>query len=570
MTGAGWVQLVVLIVLVLITAWPLGRYMAGVYEGKPIRLDRVFGPVERVIYRACRIDPEREQRWSVYAFSVLAFSVVGYGLLYLIQRFQAHLPFNPTDVSAVAPTQAFETSVSFVTNTNWQSYAGETTMSHLTQMMGLAVQNFVSAAAGMAVMAALIRGLARVGKSTLGNFWVDLVRGTLRILLPLSLLFAVLFAANGVIQNTKGYTAVETVVGSEQQIPGGPVASQIAIKQLGTNGGGFFNTNSATPFENPTQLSNFLETYAILIIPFALAFTFGFMVKDKRQGIAVFTIMFVIWLGAAFAAIFLEVHGNPRLDAAGAEQTVTDESPGGNLEGKEVRFGPVGSGLWAATTTGTSNGSVNSMHDSYTALGGMVPLAHMKLGEVSPGGVGVGLNGMLVFVILSVFIAGLMVGRTPEYLGKKIQASEIKLVALYILAMPLALLGFLAASVFVDSVSNTTIFNPGPHGFTEMLYAYTSAANNNGSAFAGITAGTQWGNTTLGLAMLIGRFFLIVPTLALAGALARKQRVPASEGTFPTHTPLFVVLVIGVVFIVGALTFLPALSLGPVVEQLNL
>jgi len=570
MTVAGWVQLGVLIALLLVTAWPLGRYMAGVYQGAPGRLDRVFGPVERVIYRACRIDPQREQRWSVYAFSVLAFSVVGYLLLYLVQRFQAHLPFNPTDMVAVPPTQSFETSVSFTTNTNWQSYYPETTMSHLTQMVGLSVQNFVSAAAGMAVMAALIRGLVRVGKSTLGNFWVDLVRGTLRILLPLSLLFAVLFVAGGVIQNTKGFTAVETVVGAEQQIPGGPVASQIAIKQLGTNGGGFFNTNSATPFENSTQLNSFLETYAILIIPFALAFTFGFMVKDKRQGIAVFTIMFVIWLGASFAAIFLEVNGNPRLEAAGAEQAVTTESPGGNLEGKEVRFGPVGSGLWAASTTGTSNGSVNSMHDSFTALGGMVPLAHMKLGEVSPGGVGMGLNGMLVFVILSVFIAGLMVGRTPEYLGKKIQASEIKLVALYILAMPLALLGFLAASVFVDSVTDTTIFNPGPHGFTEMLYAYTSAANNNGSAFAGITAGTQWGNTTLGLAMLIGRFFLIVPTLALAGALARKQRVPASEGTFPTHTPLFAVLVIGVIVIVGALTFLPALSLGPVVEQLSI
>jgi K+-transporting ATPase ATPase A chain len=570
MTLAGWAQLVVLIGLLLVTAWPLGRYIAGVYEGAPSRLDRVFGPVERVIYRACRVDPQREQRWSVYALSVLAFSVVGYLLLYLMQRFQAHLPFNPTNMVAVAPTQAFETAVSFTTNTNWQSYYPETTMSHLTQMVGLSVQNFVSAAAGMAVMAALVRGLARVGKSTLGNFWVDLVRGTLRILLPLALLFAVLFVASGVIQNTKGFTAVETVAGAEQEIPGGPVASQIAIKQLGTNGGGFFNTNSATPFENSTQLNNFLETYAILIIPFALAFTFGFMVKDKRQGIAVVTIMFVIWLGASFAAIFLEVNGNPRLDAAGAEQTVTAESPGGNLEGKEVRFGPVGSGLWAASTTGTSNGSVNSMHDSFTALGGMVPLAHMKLGEVSPGGVGVGLNGMLVFVILSVFIAGLMVGRTPEYLGKKIQATEIKLVALYILAMPIALLGFLAASIFVDSISDTTIFNPGPHGFTEILYAYTSAANNNGSAFAGITAGTQWGNTTLGLAMLIGRFFLIVPTLALAGALARKQRVPASEGTFPTHTPLFVVLVIGVVFIVGALTFLPALSLGPVVEQLNL
>jgi K+-transporting ATPase ATPase A chain len=569
-TTTNWIQLLALIALILVTAPLLGRYIANVYEGKPMRLDALFGPVEKAIYRICRIDPKREQRWNIYALSVLAFSVVGFLLLYVMLRIQTDLPFNPTNVVNVNATQSFETAVSFVTNTNWQSYYPETTMSHLSQMMGLAVQNFVSAAAGMAVMVALIRGIVRRGERTIGNFWVDLVRTTLRILLPLSLLFAVLFVANGLIQNTRGYTPVKTVSGTEQQIPGGPVASQVAIKQLGTNGGGFFNTNSATPFENSTPFNNFLEVYAILIIPFSLAFTFGFMAKDKKQGIAVFAIMFSIWLVVTGLTILFEVNGNPYLDRAGVDQSVTADSPGGNAEGKELRFGPTGSATWAASTTGTSNGSVNSMHDSYTPLGGMMPLVHMKLGEVSPGGVGVGLNGLLVFAILSVFIAGLMVGRTPEYLGKKIQGPEIKLVALYILAMPLALLSFLAAATFVQSVSDVTIFNPGPHGFTEITYAYTSAANNNGSAFAGITANTQWMNSTLGVVMLVGRFFLIVPTLALAGSLVRKQTVPPSAGTFPTNTPLFVVLVIGVIIIVGALTFLPVLSLGPIVEQLNI
>jgi K+-transporting ATPase ATPase A chain len=570
MTTAGWMQFIALIVLVAVTAPPLGRYIASAYEGGPSRLDRVFGPVERGIYRACRVDPQREQRWNIYALSVLALSVVGILILYLQQRIQTDLPFDPTMVGNVVPTQAFETAISFTTNTNWQSYAPETTVSHLTQMLGLTVQNFVSAAAGMAVMAALIRGLARTGRRTIGNFWVDLVRTNLRILLPLAFVFAVILSANGVVQNFRGHETVTTVTGTEQEIPGGPVASQVSIKQLGTNGGGFFNTNSATPFENSTPFNNFVELYAIVLIPFALPFTFGRMVKDRRQGVAVFSVMMAIFLAANLLTVVFEVNGNPRLDAAGADQTVTADSPGGNLEGKELRFGPSASAIWAASTTGTSNGSVNSMHDSYTALGGMVPLVHMKLGEVSPGGVGVGLNGLLMFALLAVFIAGLMVGRTPEYLGKKIQTTEIKLVALYILAMPLALLGFLAASVFVESISSTTIFNPGPHGFTEIIYAYTSAANNNGSAFAGITAGTQWGNTTLGLAMLMGRFFLIIPTLALAGSLARKRPVPPSAGTFPTHTPLFVVLVIGVILIVGALAFLPALSLGPIVERLSL
>ncbi|HEY4402617.1 MAG TPA: potassium-transporting ATPase subunit KdpA [Acidimicrobiia bacterium] len=572
MTAAGWAQLIALIVLIGVTAPLLGRYMANVYEGGPSRLDRVFGPIERLVYRACRIDPEREQRWNIYTLSVLAFSVVGILLLYLIQRIQSGLPFNPTDMANVAPALSLNTAVSFVTNTNWQSYAGESTLSHLTQMTGLTVQQFVSAAAGMAVMAALIRGLSRAGQRTIGNFWVDLVRTTVRILVPIAFVFAIVLVATGVIQNTHGFTQVNTVAGATQKIPGGPNASMESIKMIGTNGGDFFNVNSAHPFSNPTKFSDFLEIYAILIIPFALAFTFGRMVKDKRQGYAVFSVMFVIWLTASLLTIFLEVGGNPKLDArgVGVSQTVSASSPGGNSEGKEVRYGPTASGLWAASTTGTSNGSVNSMHDSFTPAGGMVPLVHMKLGEVSPGGVGVGLNGLLILAILSVFIAGLMVGRTPEYLGKKIQAAEVKLVAIYILVMPAIVLIFIAISTFVRSVSDVSLLNPGSHGFTELIYAFTSAGNNNGSAFAGITANTAWMNTALAVTMLVGRFFLIIPTLALAGVLVRKRRVPPSAGTFPTHTPLFVVLVIGVVLIVAALTFLPVLALGPIVEQLGI
>ncbi len=572
MTAAGWAQLIALIVVIGITAPLLGRYMANVYQGGPSRLDRVFGPVERLIYRACRIDPDREQRWNIYTLSVLAFSVVGFLLLYLMQRIQSSLPFNPTDMANVAPALSLNTAVSFMTNTNWQNYGGEATLSHLTQMTGLTVQQFVSAAAGMAVMAALIRGLSRAGQRTIGNFWVDLVRTTVRILVPIAFVFAIVLVATGVIQNTHGFTEVHTVAGATQKIPGGPNASMESIKQLGTNGGDFFNVNSAHPFSNPTKFSDFLELYAILIIPFALAFTFGRMVKDKRQGYAVFAIMFAIWLTASLFTIFLEVGGNPKLDArgVGVTQSVSASSPGGNAEGKEVRNGPTASALWAASTTGTSNGSVNSMHDSYTPAGGMVPLVHMKLGEVSPGGVGVGLNGLLILAILAVFIAGLMVGRTPEYLGKKIQAAEVKLVALYILVMPAVVLILIAISTFVRSVSDVSLLNPGAHGFTELIYAFTSAGNNNGSAFAGITANTAWMNTALAIAMLFGRFFLIIPTLALAGVLVRKRRVPPSAGTFPTHTPLFVVLVIGVVLIVAALTFLPVLALGPIVEQLGI
>jgi K+-transporting ATPase ATPase A chain len=572
MSAAGWLQFVALIALLGVTAVPLGHYMARVYgDDGAAPGDRIFGPVERAIYRFTRVDPEREQRWTVYAYSLIGFSIVSFLAVYLLQRFQGSLPLNPTNVPAVVPHLSFNTAVSFMTNTNWQSYGGEATMSHLTQMVGLSVQNFVSAAAGMATLAALIRGLTRRRSATVGNFWVDLTRTMVRILLPMAVVFALVLVSQGIIQNFHGFTTAHTLDGgTEQLIPGGPAASQISIKQLGTNGGGFFNMNSSHPFENTGPLNNLLETWAILVIPFAFAFAFGRMVKDKRQGYAVFAIMFLVWFGMSVGIMALEGNGNPRLDALGADQSVTATQSGGNMEGKEVRYGPAASGLWAASTTGTSNGSVNAMHDSLTPMGGGLALSHMMLGEVSPGGVGVGLSGLLIMAILSVFIAGLMVGRTPEYLGKKIQSAEMKMVALYILAMPTVLLGFTAAAMFVGSVMDTTMWNDGPHGFTEILYAYTSAANNNGSAFAGITAGTHWMDTTLGIAMLVGRFFLIIPVLGIAGSLARKQPAPATTGTFPTHTPLFVGLVIGVIVIVGALTFFPAMALGPIVEQLSL
>jgi K+-transporting ATPase ATPase A chain len=570
MTTAGWLQFGALIAVLLVTAPALGLYMAKVYgDERKAPGDRVFGVIERPIYRFCRIDPDSEQRWTTYAYSLLGFSIVSFLVVYAVERLQGSLPLNPYDLPGVGAHLSFNTAVSFMTNTNWQSYGGETTMSNLTQMVGLSVQNFVSAAAGMAVMAALIRGLARRRATTLGNFWVDLTRTTVRILLPLSFVFALVFVSQGVIQNFHGHTEVTTLEGATQLIPGGPAASQVAIKQLGTNGGGFFNVNSAHPFENSTPFINFVETYAILLIPFALAFTYGRMVRDRRQGYAVFAIMAAIWLVMSLSAMGLETHGNPRLDDAGVSQTASAQQAGGNMEGKEVRFGPAASGLWAASTTGTSNGSVNSMHDSFTPLGGGTALTHMLLGEVSPGGVGVGLNGVLVMVILAVFIAGLMVGRTPEYLGKKIQAAEMKLVVLYVLAMPLVLLSFAAASVLLKSaVADTN--NPGAHGLSEILYAFGSTSNNNGSAFAGLTTATQWYDTTLGLAMLVGRFFLIVPVLAIAGSMARKQPAPATAGTFPTHTPLFGGLVIGVVAIVAGLTFFPALALGPIVEHLSL
>ena len=573
MSTASWLQLLALVVLVGVTAPILGRYMARVYgtEGadRPAPGDRFFGAIERPIYRLCGIDPRREQRWTAYALSVVGFSAASFALLYAILRLQGSLPFNPYDFGGVDEHLAFNTAVSFMTNTNWQSYGGETTMSHLSQMVGLTVQNFVSAAAGMAVMAALIRGLARRRASSIGNFWVDLTRTTVRILLPLSFVLALVLVSQGVIQNFSGHTEVTTVEGATQLIPGGPAASQIAIKQLGTNGGGFFNVNSSHPFENSMGFNNFVENYAIVLIPLALAFTYGHMVRDRRQGRAVFAIMAAIWLVMSLGAMGVESTGNSRLDDLAVDQDVWSEQSGGSMEGKEVRFGPAASALWAASTTGTSNGSVNSMHDSYTPSGGGIALTHMMLGEVSPGGVGVGLNGLLIMVILAVFIAGLMVGRTPEYLGKKIQAAEMKLVVLYVLAMPLVLLGFAAASVLLNSAL-TSQNNPGAHGLSEILYAFTSASNNNGSAFAGLTTATQWYDTTMGLAMLVGRFMLIVPVLAIAGSMASKQPAPATAGTFPTHTPLFGGLVLGVVAIVAGLTFFPALALGPIVEQLSL
>ena len=536
--------------------------------------DRFFRPVENVIYRVLRVDPQREQRWNIYTISLLAFSVFSFLAVYALERFQGGLMFNPTNMPGVAPLGAFNAAVSFMTNTNWQWYSPELTMSHLTQMLGLAVQNFVSAAAGMAVVIAIIRGIVRRGRRTLGNFWVDLTRTTLRILLPLSFVVAILLSLGGVVQNFRGFTGATPLDGAvaadvTQSIPGGPVASQIAIKQLGTNGGGFFNTNSAHPFENSTSITNFIETWSILIIPLALVVTYGVLIGSKKQARVLLAVMVGIWIAFSVFAIVAESSGNPNLTALGVDQGASTELVGGNLEGKDVRFGPSSCGLWAASTTGTSNGSVNCMHDSFTPIGGMVPMAHMKLGEVSPGGVGVGLMGMLIYALLAVFIAGLMVGRTPEYLGKKIQAPEMKLVVLYLIAMPLVLLGFAAASVLLDSAAST-IFNPGPHGLSEVLYNYASASNNNGSAFAGQGTGTDWYTVTQGIAMLVGRFFLIIPALAIGGSLVRKQRVPVTAGTFPTDSPLFGGLVAGAIFIVAGLTFFPALALGPIVEHLSM
>ena len=569
MTAASWLQFVALVVALGVSVPLVGRYLARVFDGGSAPGDRFFGPVERLAYRLTGVDPEREQRWPTYATSLLAFSAVSVLALYALQRFQGSLPFNPTGVDGVPPALAFNTAVSFVTNTNWQNYAGENTMSHLTQMVGLAVQNFVSAAVGLAVAIAFIRGLVRRRFDTIGNFWVDLVRGTVRVLLPIAFVAAIVLVSQGVVQNLGGFEHVTTVEGAAQVIPGGPQASQEAIKELGTNGGGFLNANSAHPFANPNGFTDLFEIYLLLLIPFSLTVTFGRMAGDRRQGHAVLAAMLALWLAAAGLAMAFEVNGNPELDARGVTQTADDGQAGGNLEGKEVRFGPAASGLFAASTTGTSTGAVNSAHDSFTPGGGAVPLVNIMLGEVSPGGVGAGLYGMLIFAVLAVFIAGLMVGRTPEYLGKKIQAAEMKLVVAYILVVPVLVLAFTGISVVMDS-SQSSILNAGPHGLTEVTYAFTSAANNNGSAFGGLTGNTDWYNATLGLCMLAGRFLLIVPALAIAGALARKPRVPVSAGTFPTGTPLFATLLVGVVLIVVGLTYFPVLSLGPVVEQLGL
>ena len=560
MSWQAWAQAAALLGLVLVSTPLLGAYMARVFGANAAPGDRVFLPVERVLYRLGGVDPEREQPWNVYALSLLAFGAVSVVGLFLLQRVQGALPLNPTGVEGVSPALAFNTAVSFVTNTNWQNYAGEATMSHFTQMAGLTVQNFVSAAVGIAVAIALVRGITRRRSETIGNFWVDLTRSTTRILLPLALVLAVALAGLGVVQTLHGPADAHTVAGATQAIFRGPVASQEAIKELGTNGGGPLNANSAHPFENPSGLTNLLEIWALLAIPFALTFAFGRLVGDRRQGWAIFAAMLALWVGAAALATWAEVDGNPQVHALGAA--------GANMEGKEVRFGAPASGLFAAATTGTSTGAVDAAHDSFTPLGGAVPLVNMMLGEVSPGGVGAGLYGMLVFAILAVFIAGLMVGRTPEYLGKKIQAAEMKLVVLYLLAVPALILTFAGISVLIGTAT-ASILNPGPHGLSEVVYAFTSASNNNGSAFGGLSGNTDWFNTTLGLAMLGGRFLLIVPALAIAGSLARKQHVPATAGTLPTGTPLFAGLLVGIVLIVVGLTYFPVVSLGPVLEHLG-
>ena len=569
MSAAGWLQFAALVIALAISIPFLGNYMAKVFGGGKAPGDKVFGPVERLIYRLGGIDPDREQKWSIYALALLAFSLLSVLFLFVMQRVQEHLPFNPTHMKGVPSLLAMNTAVSFLTNTNWQNYSGESTMSHLTQMAGLGVQNFVSAAVGLAVVVALIRGLTRHRAGTIGNFWVDLTKGILRILLPLAFVFALVFVSQGVVQNLNGNTKATTVQGSTQTIPGGPVASQEVIKQAGTNGGGFYNANSAHPFENPNAFTDFLQIYLLLVIPFSLAWTFGKMAGNKKQGIAVLMAMLALWLAASFATMLLETNGNSALDAVKVNQQTTSSQSGGNMEGKETRFGSAACGLFAASTTDTSTGAVNCAHDSLTPLGGGVVLSNIMLGEVSPGGVGSGLYGMLIFALLSVFIAGLMVGRTPEYLGKKIQAAEMKLVVIYLLAVPLVILVFAGASV-VMKTPQASILNPGAHGLTEVVYGFTSSANNNGSAFGGLTGNTDWYNTTLALCMLVGRFILIVAALAIAGSLARKQTVPESSGTFPTDTPLFTGLLVSVVVVVVGLTYLPVLALGPIVEHLGI
>jgi len=578
MTTNALLQIGLYFVVLLALAKPLGAYMAQVYEGKPFGLDRVLGPVERLIYRLSGVRPDEEMDWKVYAFSMLAFSAVGFIFLYALQRLQGLLPWNPQSLPAVPPDSSFNTATSFVTNTNWQGYGGETTMSYLTQMVGLTVQNFVSAATGMAVLVAFFRGLARKNAKTIGNFWVDLTRTTLYILLPLSLVLALVLVSQGVVQTFSEDKTVQLVEAAsdadgkpvtEQVLALGPAASQIAIKQLGTNGGGFFNVNSAHPYENGTPFSNFLQVLSILVISGALCYTFGRMVGDTRQGWAVLAAMTLILLPLLALCYSQEQAGNPAFDQLGVDQQASALQSGGNMEGKEVRYGIANSTLWAATTTAASNGSVSSMHDSYTPLGGLVPLFLMQFSEVVFGGVGSGLYGMLIFVLVTVFIAGLMVGRTPEYLGKKVEAYEMKMASLVILIMPFVVLIFTALAVVVKP-GLATIFNPQAHGFSEVLYAFTSQGNNNGSAFAGLGANNPFYNTTGGIAMDFARFWLAIPVLAIAGSLAKKKLVPAGPGTLPTHTPLFIVFLIGVVVLVGALTFFPALALGPIVEHLQM
>ena len=574
MTAEAFVLFAVYLVVLVALAIPLGAFMARVYAGEARLAQRVLGPIERLVYRLADIRPDEEMTWKRYAVSVLFFNLLGALGLYALQRVQGALPLNPSGLRDVSPEVAFNTAVSFATNTNWQVYAGESTMSPLTQMLGLAVQNFLSAATGMAVLVALIRGFTRHTAQGIGSFWVDLIRTTLYILLPLSFALAVLLVSQGVVQTFSG-SAIVLVVdplateSGDQVLALGPAASQVAIKQLGTNGGGFFNANSAHPFENPTPLSNFLEVLAILLIPAALCFTFGELVEDRRQGWTVFLAMLAIFLPLLVATTAFEQAGNPLLTAEGVDQVASRVSSGGNMEGKEVRFGIAGSALWATATTAASNGSVNSMHDSFTPLGGLVPMWLIQLGEVVFGGVGSGLYGILVYAIVSVFVAGLMVGRTPEYLGKKIEAYEMKMASLVILLPAAAVLVGSAIACLVPETKEA-LGNPGAHGFSEILYAFSSGANNNGSAFAGLSASGAFYGTAIGVCMLIGRYWVIVPVLAIAGSLAGKKLVPASAGTLPTHTPLFVGLLVGTIVLVGALTFIPALALGPIVEHLQI
>lgn len=572
-------QISLYLITLLLLAKPLGVYMANVYENNPGVLNRLFAPVESALYRLSGVKADEEMTWKQYAAALLWFNFFGGLAVFIVQIAQAYLPLNPQQLANVSFDSAFNTAVSFVTNTNWQSYSGETTLSYLTQMLGLSVQNFVSAATGMAVLVAMIRGFQRTHATTIGNFWVDLTRGVLYILVPLALVFSFALVSQGVVQTFKPSLTIPMVEQVQanpqaesintQTIAVGPAASQVAIKQLGTNGGGFFNANSAHPFENPTPLSNFLELLAILLIPAALCHSFGAMVNDPRQGWTILTTMTLVLLGALLVTLHYEQAGNPLLTTLGVDQTPSITQSGGNMEGKETRFGIVNSVLWATTTTAASNGSVNAMHDSFMPLGGMVPLCLIQLGEVIFGGVGSGLYGMLIFAIIAVFVAGLMIGRTPEYLGKKMEAFEIKMAAIVILIPAFFILMGTALAVMSEAGKIATA-NPGAHGFSEILYAFSSAAGNNGSAFAGLSANSPFYNIALGIIMLFGRFGIILPILAMAGSLAAKKSVPATVGTLPTHTPLFVLLLIATILLVGALTFVPALALGPIVEHLQM
>jgi len=598
MTANGYLQVVFFLVVVVALAKPLGLYMARIYEGQPAFLNRIGAPLERLIYRACGVDPAQEMRWTQYAVAVLAFSLIGLLVAYALQRLQNYLPLNPAGMAAVSPDSSFNTSVSFNTNTNWQGYAGESTMSYLTQMLALTVQNFVSAAMGMAVVIALIRGFARQTMQTIGNFWVDLTRGTLYILLPISVVLALVLVSQGVVQtfseyqtvpliesveydnpkldaagqpfrDTAGNAITEKATRKEQVIVVGPAASQVAIKHLGTNGGGFFNANSAHPLESPTPLTNLLEMLAELVIAVALTFTFGRMVGDKRQGWAILAAMMVVFVSLMAVAVWSEQYGNPALTKLGVDQVASPLQAGGNMEGKETRFGVVNSALFAVITTATSTGAVNSMHDSFTPLGGLVPMWLIQIGEVIFGGVGSGLYGMLLLAVVAVFVAGLMIGRTPEYLGKKIEAFDIKMAAIGVLVPLLTALVGTAVAVLLEA-GKAGVANPGAHAFSEILYAFSSASGNNGSAFAGLSANTPFYNTALGIVMFFARYWIIIPVLALAGSLVAKKKVPAGPGTLPTHTPMFIFFLVGVVIVIGALTFFPALALGPIVEHLML